>query len=190
HLLRKAAAQQDAVHFRHGDVKDAEVGRLLADHLQCGKTVGSLSDKFEIRLGLNNIAQTGQHDRMIVGKNHADFLAHAAALSDGSGMRTKIVVPVGADDSISNWPPRRDTRSIIPGSPRPRRRMADSSDVSKPAPSSSIVKRSCASTCSITTPTEVALPACLAMLVNASWTTRYKVVRTSSGSSSSCTSAA
>ena len=98
HLVGQAAGEQDAVELRHGNVDHRHVRPRLADEPQRGRAVGGVADELEIALRRDQVAQSGEDDRMVVGEDDPDRGAHATILSDSIGMRANIVVPAPADD--------------------------------------------------------------------------------------------
>src|SRR5262249_26952199 len=173
-LVGEATREQDAVELGHRDVDDRHVGALFPDESQRGRAAAGVAHQLEIALRRDEVAQAGEHDRVIVGQDDAGRRRHATILSGATGMRAKMAVPAPTVDSISTSPPSSATRSRIPASPNPpRSRPAVCSEAgSKPRPSSSMMMRIVPSTRSMTTLTEVASGACLATLVSPSCTTR------------------
>src|SRR6185369_16465418 len=93
----------------------------LGDQLQGGRAVGGGADDLEIRLGLDQVLQAVEHDRMIVAQRYSRCRCHAVSLAMSAGIRTNTVVPTPMDDSISSSPPISASRSRMPGTPSPRR---------------------------------------------------------------------
>ena len=120
HFARQAAAEHDAVELGHRYVEHGDVRALLANDFQRAQSARGFADQLEILFRPDQIAQAIEDDGMVVGKDDAGFLGHAADLWPSSAMRAKIVVPAPTADSMSSVPPINIKRPRMPSSPRPR----------------------------------------------------------------------
>src|SRR5205085_2109396 len=119
-----------------------------------------LADDLDVVLRIEEHAQPGAHDRVVVHDQDADH---------GTGTSATIVVPAPGDDSMSRRPSSSPTRSRMPTRPRPCPSREDS--CAKPTPLSSttaVTERSFRTT---TIVTRVAR-ACVTTFVSASCTIR------------------
>src|SRR5262249_28813865 len=112
-------------------------------------------------LGVEQQPEPGAHHRLVVGDRHPD-----RGHTDSSGSRAWTWKPPSGAGPASSVPPYRATRSRMPISPWP-----------EPLPAGAPGPSSRTSTCAARGPTCTRTearpaPACLRVLVSASWTTR------------------
>src|SRR4029077_934130 len=102
---------------------------------------GGFANHRKVGFRLNQVAQSRQHDRMIISEHNARLVRHSNSSRGSMGMRAKSAVPTPSLDSISSVPPIIESRSRmldIPSAPYLRGAPSLSSR-SKPSPLSSIV---------------------------------------------------
>lgn len=80
-LFAQRARDSEAVHLRHVDVEDGDLGLERLNPLQRRLAVAGFGDDFELRVGLDHLPQSLAHNRMIVGNQHADVSLHGRPFS-------------------------------------------------------------------------------------------------------------
>ena len=68
----EASGGFDAVHQRHSDVEQADVGAQLERQADCLAPVGGRADHFDVGLGVEQHRQPGAHDGLVVGDEDPD----------------------------------------------------------------------------------------------------------------------
>ena len=120
----------DAVHHRHADVHEHDVGRQFARERDRLGAVGGLAHDLEVGRRVDEHAEAAAHERLVVGDEHADRrVAHVmtrssrrVAAARRRGSRRPAAAPA------SNVPPSAATRSRMPARPWPARRGAVAGD--------------------------------------------------------------
>ena len=105
----------DAVQPRHADVEQADIRAERSGHLHRLSAVGRLADDRDVGVGVEDHAQTGANDLLIVGHDDADDHADAPR----SGRTAVTAQPPPARGPAVHVPPRPSARSIIPAIPKP-----------------------------------------------------------------------
>src|SRR5439155_22014319 len=107
----EAARCLDAVEARHADVHENERGEQAPSLVDRLAAIRGLAHDLDVRRGLEELAETGADERLVVGDQ--DARAHAR------GMRARISKPPRSRGPVSSSPPYRPTRSRIPIRPWP-----------------------------------------------------------------------
>src|SRR5262245_14771743 len=171
------ASRLDAIHGRHPDVHEDDIGMYLAAQANRFGTVRGAAHDVDVGLSAQQRAESGADDLLVVGDEHLDRwtgFGHDTDSLTGSVASTRNPPPsTGPAESV---PPAIAARSRIPCSPCPLGLAA-----ADPGPSSLI--RSCSSSSLYTTATSTTAPgACWRAFVSASWTIRYADRSTPTGS--------
>ena len=124
------ARRLDAVELGHPDVEQAHVGPQLAGQRHGLTAVGRLADHLDVGLGVEDHAQPGPDDLLVVGDEHAD--GHRGGPLRGSTAPT--VQPRSGPGPASRVPPSSVARSVMPDEAVARRAAATAEPAS---PSSS-----------------------------------------------------
>src|SRR5699024_9800440 len=112
----EAAGGGDAVHAGHLDVADDDVD-VLPGGVAGGRAVGTLRHDGDVGESVEDGAQAGADDRVVVDEHDAD---HEGSFSEVRGMWTVAAVPSpGPSDSMSSSPPTAATRDSRPRRPYP-----------------------------------------------------------------------
>ena len=138
-------------------------------------------DRLDVLLGVENAAEPGADDGVVVDDEHPDGLRRAALRVTEAVPRPRSSCRCPGSSRASSCPPTSATRSRIPLRPRPRRRARRRrSRRRRPRrrPRAAFSFR-------VSRMLTLVAPACFAMFVSASCTIRYIVVSTSAGSRSS-----
>src|SRR4051812_2954639 len=142
---REFARGLQAGHARHGDVEDREVDVVLEGALHRLRAVADLVDDPEVGLGVEQVAQAVEHDRVVVREKHSGDQrdAHTTSLP-GRCRRTSVppsragpIAMFAPTSSARSRIPRRplDSRSTFAGRPTPSSRTTSSTPSPSPSPS-------------------------------------------------------
>src|SRR5690606_6860462 len=112
---REATGRLDAVEARHADVEQADIRPQRAGEGHRLLPVGRLPDDRDARIGVEDHAEAGAHDLLVVGDHDAD--AHADAARSGSTAVT--AQPPPARGPATQVPPSPSARSTMPAMPKP-----------------------------------------------------------------------
>src|SRR5947209_8568069 len=167
--------RSDAVHDRHCQIEDRDIGLILLRQTNSLEAVGSFSHNLEV-LAFEKHADALAYYGMIVCKNDCGHCQIS------SGISIVKSVPRSPLRPRRMMPPRAATRSRISVRPRPGRRLRNSSVLSNPIPSSRTEQTTFRSACRTRTSARFA-PACFATLVSASWAIRYTLFSIAPGRS-------
>src|SRR5205085_166973 len=160
----------DAVHQRHPDVDEHDVGSVVLDHLEPRQSVARLADDLDPGTATEDHRKPAPYQRVVVDDDDPDrVLAHVCCpgLHGSQPRRVKVVV----SSTTVSVPPASSARSRRPTRPRP-----EPGVIGIP----SVPTRWALLTATVTpsygppdTRTETCAPtACLRALVSASWTIR------------------
>jgi hypothetical protein len=69
-LARESAGGFDAVHARHADVHQHDIGRMLGRRLDGFLAGAGLGDDLDVAGGLQHGLEAGAHHRLVVGDDH------------------------------------------------------------------------------------------------------------------------
>ena len=108
---------REAVHARHPDVHQDEVGRAAAGKRDRLNTVRGLADDLDVGFGFEDRPQPAAYHGLVVGEQHADG-RHRSLLGAGSTAWTRQPRPSGLGPA-SSLPPASAARSRIPAMPLP-----------------------------------------------------------------------
>ena len=86
-MPRQATGRLDAVHDRHPDVHEHHVGLCALGEGDRLGAVRRLADDIDVRLGLEDHAEAGPHQRLVV-DDHDPDAAHPMPRSVGSTARS------------------------------------------------------------------------------------------------------
>lgn len=109
----EASGGFDAVHQRHSDVEQADVGAQLERQADCLAPVGGRADHFDVGLGVEQHRQPGAHDGLVVGDEDPD--AHRGVPVRGRTASTRQ--PRSAAGPAWKVPPSSEARSRMPTRP-------------------------------------------------------------------------
>src|SRR5262249_31322144 len=154
----------EPVEVRHANVEQQDVGVQQGSLFDCLDTVTCLADYLDVLVGVDDRAQCGTRESVVVCDQHAN--AHGPISS--SGIRPRMAYPPSGRGPASSFPPYIAALSRIPASPRPR--PARTSAL-RAGPSSTI-SRSSAASLQRTMTAVCAVTVCLSTFVSASWTMR------------------
>ena len=158
-----------AVHFRHADVHQHDVGSVLADGVDGLEAVARFGDDIDVGLVLEDHRKAATHEGLVVDDGDAD--GHVLSISKGMWALTRK--RSGGSGSAVKVPPSSAARSRMPAMPYP--------DAGSPAAAPWRPERAMVLTMSMTSPTsstptvrwtEGFGPACLMTLVRDSCTMR------------------
>src|SRR5690606_32373270 len=139
------------------------VGQQRPRLLLRGVAVARLPHDRDVRLGLEDQAETGAQQRLVVHQQHPD--RHDPSFNGNLARTSKPPPDFGPTLRI---PPQSATRSLTPTTPGP----ASSGSAAPPRPSSTTRTSSSHHRCRTVTTALAPGPACRKLLVSASWTMR------------------
>src|SRR5205823_11067274 len=122
-----AAGGFEPVELRHADVHQHDVGLQRADLVDRLASVGGLPDHLHRRLGVEDHAEPGAHERLVVDQQDAD------QTRPSTGSCARSTKPPPSRGPASSVPPYNATRSRMPTRPCPIPSL-----LGTPAPSSAI----------------------------------------------------
>src|SRR5262249_52972542 len=103
----------DAVEAGHSDVHEYDVGEVLLGEADGVVAVGGLADDVDVVLGVEDHAEPGSDEFLVVDDEHFDAPVPLAL----RGIRATTANPPSGRYRASSWPPKSATRSRMPTIP-------------------------------------------------------------------------
>src|SRR4028118_1146990 len=112
------AYRRDAVHLRHPEVHQDDVGVQFAGHRDGLFTVTCLPDHLETWLAVDHAAQAGPHHRMVVGDQDTYAFVHRRSGQTTAPFEERLKMPCSPPFSGTSRTRRSPARSNLPCKPR------------------------------------------------------------------------
>src|SRR5690606_13928474 len=93
----------------HDEVEHQYIGPDRLADVQELMAVAHLTDHLQVRLPIEDMADSIAHNRMVIGQEYTNWSSHAYLLNCSMGKDTRTVVPWPGRDSIVISPPRSRT---------------------------------------------------------------------------------
>ena len=97
----------EAVHVRHAEIHDHDVGPPALGQRDGRRAVGRLADDADPRRAGQREAKTLAHDLVVIGDQTGDFIGHQAILRGGSARssldRRERAAAVGVRPDVDEW---------------------------------------------------------------------------------------